>query len=341
MIILAHTLSGATYITKPKAAFIVFMWFCMTVLVACQSAAEPINNPPGSRSPSATIPVEIDRETSIPSNAVKISPATDEHPPVVYTSDYAQPKPVPGAVNTAGAEDSPFITPDGNTLYFFFTPDLNVPVEQQLLDGVTGIYVSHKTGGEWGEAQRVRLQEPGKLSLDGCEFVQADIIWFCTTREGYAGMHWFTAHLVGGVWQDWQLADFDPAFQVGELHFFQDGRQVYFGSERPGGMGGMDIWSSSLVGGTWQAPVNISAVNTADSEGWPALNPAGDELWFYRNYSIWRSKLVEGEWQSAEMVVSPLAGEPSLDAAGNLYFVHHYLQQDKLIEADIYVAEKQ
>jgi len=31
-----------------------------------------------------------------------------------------------------------------------------------------------------------------------------------------------------------------------------------------------------------------------------------------------------------------------MDAAGNIYFVHHYFQQpDNLIEADIYVAYKQ
>ena len=48
-----------------------------------------------------------------------------------------------GPVNTAGAEDSPFVTPDGQTLYFFFTPDVRVPAEQQLLDGVTGIWVTH------------------------------------------------------------------------------------------------------------------------------------------------------------------------------------------------------
>jgi hypothetical protein len=55
---------------------------------------------------------------------------------------------VPGRVNTAGAEDSPFITPDGNTLIFFFPSDPNIPAEDQLGDGVTGIYISYKTDNE-------------------------------------------------------------------------------------------------------------------------------------------------------------------------------------------------
>jgi hypothetical protein len=33
-------------------------------------------------------------------------------------------------VNTAGGEDSPFVTPDGNTLYYVFTPDVNIPAER-------------------------------------------------------------------------------------------------------------------------------------------------------------------------------------------------------------------
>jgi hypothetical protein len=80
----------------------------------------------------------VDRLAKIPAAAVKMSPATDEHPPVLLSDEFEDPLPVPGAVNTAGAEDSPFIPPDGGTLFFFFTPDVTVPVEKQLLDGATG-----------------------------------------------------------------------------------------------------------------------------------------------------------------------------------------------------------
>jgi len=40
-------------------------------------------------------------------------------------------------VNTSGGEDSPFLLPDSQTLYFFFTPDVSIPTEKQLFDGVT------------------------------------------------------------------------------------------------------------------------------------------------------------------------------------------------------------
>ena len=308
----------------------------VSMLSLCLTAC---STPPAT--PAPTTPYQpISRSAMIPPIAVKISPQSDMHPPILHVSDYAQPIPVYGLVNTAGAEDSPFITPDGTTLYFFFTPDVDVPVERQILDGVTGIYESHKVSGEWSEPERIMLQDPGKLSGDGCEFVQNDTMWFCTVREGYTGLHWFTTQRVAGKWVDWEIADFDPDYQVGELHFSADGRQLYFGSDRPGGQGGLDIWVLNWVDERWGEPANLTAVNTADNEGWPALSPDGHELWFSRNYSIWRSTREDGEWQAAELIVSSLAGEPTIDAVGNLYFVHHYFENDKMIEADIYVANR-
>jgi hypothetical protein len=286
-------------------------------------------------------PVELpSRESRIPSDAVKMTPDSDRAPLELHSDDFYAPVPVQGSVNSAGAEDSPFIMPDGNTLYFFFTPDVRVPVEKQLLDGVTGIYVSKKTGDSWGAPERVLLQKSGKLALDGCEFVQDDIMWFCSAREGYTGIHWFTAEFKDGAWKDFKEADFDPEYKVGELHFSRDWNKVYFHSDRPGGKGGLDIWMSEKVDGKWQAPINIEAVNSADSEGWPALSPDETELWLLKNYGIWRSKLIGDGWSAPELIVSPLAGEPSLDSAGNVYFVHHFFEGDKMIEADIYVAKR-
>jgi hypothetical protein len=312
---------------------------CMAVMpiLACSGAGSTM--PFGQETQISTVVGSpMSRMEQIPADAVKISPATDDHPPTLNSDEFEEPVPVPGRVNTAGAEDSPFITPDGNTLYFFFTPDVRVPVEKQVLDGVTGIYVSKRVNSQWAEPARVVLQDPGKLALDGCEFVLGDVMWFCSAREGFAGVHWFTATLRHGTWQDWQEADFDPAYQVGELHITQDGNELYFGADKPGGKGGLDIWSSKRADGAWQEPVNVAAVNTADNEGWPALNPQGDELWFSRNFAIWRSGNVGGAWQAPAEMVSSLAGEPSIDGAGNAYFVHHFYRGDVMIEADIYVA---
>lgn len=282
----------------------------------------------------------ISRYDKIPTTSIKVTPETDLHPPKSYSSDYSDPIPVKGKINSAGAEDSPFILPDGNTFYFFFTPDVNVPVEKQILDGVTGVWVSKKINGEFNEPERVILQDSGKLAMDGCEFVQNDVIWVCSVREGYTGIHWFTAGFKDNKWQNWKNSDFNPDYNVGELHITKDGNEIYYHADRKGGKGGLDIWKiKKNEKGEWQTPENVEAVNSEGNEGWPALSPDENELWFTKDYGLWRSKKDNsGNWQKPELIISPLAGEPTLDNQGNVYFTHHFYKDDKMLEADIYVA---
>ena len=243
---------------------------------------------------------------------------------------------------THNPREAGFILPDGNTLYFFFTPDVRVPVQQQVVDGVTGIYMTRKVNGEWQKPERVYLQRPGKAGLDGCEFVLDNLMYFCTVREGYTGIHWFKADFREGKWSNWKIADDElkaEEYNTGELHIYGD--ELYFHSDdKPGGKGGRDIWMSKKVDGIWQVPVNVEAVNTERDDGYPALSPDGSELWISRDYGTWRSKRQNGEWSEPELMFSPLAGEPTIDGAGNVYFTHHFFKNDTMIEADIYIASR-
>lgn len=290
---------------------------------------------------SSADPTPADRSSAIPGDKVKQTPGMDIYPPKSETIEYADPIPLPFPVNTAGAEDSGFILPDGNTLYVFFTPDVHVPPEKQLLDGVTGIHVFHKSNGVWSDAERVILQDPGKLALDGCEFVLGNLMWFCSAREGYAGIHWFSAEFLNGKWRNWKNADFKTEYKVGELHITTDGKELYFHSARPGGQGEYDIWVSQNVGGEWQEPINLEIINSACSDGWPFVTQDASELWFTRSVGspeLWRSKRVDGAWTSPQKMFGPFAGEASLDKDGNVYFTHHFYRDNVMLEADIYIA---
>ncbi len=287
---------------------------------------------------------DVDREDKIPDDVVKRKPETDQHPPLLYSDEYENPIPLPGPINTAGAEDSPFILQDGKTLYFFFTPDVRIPPEKQLLDQVTGVWVSHKQGDYWTDAKRVWLQNPGKLSLDGAVCVQGNEMWFASVREGYVGVNIFTASFIDGNWKNWKYVGdrLMKEIQIGEVHIHGD--DLYFHSDRPGGQGGYDIWLTDRNAGSWSDPIHLDAVNTAAMDGYPFVSSDGNELWFSRTYSgtpaIYRSVNVKGAWSKPELIVSQFAGEPTLDDSGNLYFVHHFYEEGTMIEADIYVAYK-
>jgi len=284
----------------------------------------------------------VDRLNKIPDNIKKITPENDIYPPIMHSNEFEAPMPVPGPINTPGAEDSPFIMPDGNTFYFWFTPDPNVPAQEQLTDGVTSIYASKKSGGIWQEPKKIILQEKGKVALDGCEFVLDNEIYYCSAREGIVGMKWFKSEKKGNGWTVGVYDEKISNLVEGELHI--SGNTLYFNSTKLRGSGKNDIFMSEKINGSWGEPINISIVNSPEDDTLPYANQTNDELWITRTYkgtpAIYRSKKIDGEWQSPELIVSQFAGEPTLDNEGNLYFTHHFFKDNKMLEADIYVAKK-
>jgi TolB protein len=107
-------------------------------------------------------------------------------------------------------------------------------------------------------------------------------LWFSRDRPGGAGGYdiWMSRRTSRG----WGPArpvsfnstgrDFDPAFSA-------DGRWIYFCSDRPGGIGGDDIYRVPVRGGGFGSPVNLGVrVNSAGAEFAPMLSPDGKTLLF-------------------------------------------------------------
>lgn len=335
----------------------VFLVCTLGLLTACENEP-PVSTTPesddstGSSHPSVppespSSPTRISRIDALPPDAARITPESDLHPPILHSGEFHPPKPLSGGINTAGAEDSAFVTPDGTTMYFFFTPDVHVPPERQLLDGVTGIYVSRLEGATWSEAERVVLQDPGNLALDGAPFVLGEEMWFAAAREGnYRAVDMWTAHWKDSEWRHWQNAgaQLNAEYQIGEMHLTADGQAMYFHADRPGGKGGYDIWMTTRSNGEWSEPVNVVEVNSPETDGWPFITEDGRELWFTRIHmgtpAVFRAVLGPTGWEAPEMIVSQFAAEPTLDRRGNLYFVHHFFRDGQMLEADIYVARR-
>ena len=287
------------------------------------------------------------RSDTIPADAVKGTPATDNFKPVLHLDDWEDPVPMAGPINTAGAEDSPFITPDGNRFFFFFTPDVRVPPEKQLLDKVTGIWWSQKVGGAWTEPERILLNDD--VALDGAEFVQGNTMWFASVRAGNLGeIDVYTAQFADGEWGNVQNAgqQLNVDYDIGEFHITADGNTMYFHTGNMSYGSDMDLWTTSRVGSGWSQPVRVPGVNTAATEGYPFLTEDGNQLWYtgssklgYTGPALFRCLKSGSGWGAAVEVVSNFAGECTMDSEGNLYFVHHYYALNMtMLEADIYVA---
>ncbi|MBD3389565.1 hypothetical protein GF415_01265 [Candidatus Micrarchaeota archaeon] len=330
-------------------AWIILVLAVAFLLAGCpQETAPEISAPEPEPDPEpepGTSPITKPKGTQLPNDTEKLTPAMDNYPPMLHLGEYEEPVPMPYPISTKGAEDSAFISPDGGTFYFFYTPDVRIPVEKQVLDGVTGIYLTRKTPSGWSEPERIILSD--ELSMDGCLFVQGSKAWFCSVRGGnYREVDIWTAEQLNGEWSNWENAGemINLEYEVGELHITRDGNKLYFHSEREGGKGGYDIYVSEKVSGDWQEPEPVEAVNTEAMEGWPFINQEMDELWFTRTHfgtpAIYKSELINGTWQEPELIISQFAGEPTLDDKGNIYFTHHFYDNGTMLEADIYVAYK-
>ncbi|MCC6477191.1 PD40 domain-containing protein [bacterium] len=291
------------------------------------------------------------RAESIPASAVKQTPESDLFPPVIHSADWEDPVPLSGPVNTAGAEDAPVISSDGNTFLFFFTPDVSIPPEQQLLDQVTGIWWSRREGGEWTEPVRVKFTE--ELSLEGPFALEADTLWYGAIRAGnyLSDGDIFLAELRGNEWTNSRSAGerLNLQYNIGELYTSGDGNMMIFGRPDTMGFGGYDLWETVWNGSEWSEPENLGAtVNTAANESHPYLSADGNELWFnsdsrmgYTGPALYRTLRTDSGWTAPVEMVSNFAGDPGLDAPGNIYFTHHFFDSGlNMIEADVYVARK-
>jgi hypothetical protein len=254
-------------------------------------------------------------------------------------------------VNTAGAEDSPFVSMDGHTFLFFFTPDVDVPAGEQASDGVSGIWTSTLIGGRCTEPTRVVLSTVP--SLDGAPTLAGEDLWFASARGGNYGEIdvWIAERTGDAEWGNWQNAGsrLNRDLDIGEWHLAYGGDTLYFGWVNTAGYGDLDIWAVARSGEDWGTPWNLGpTVNTAGHESRPFVTIDGSELWFtgtsglgYHGPAVFRSTRTAEGWGEPEEMISNYAAEPCLDAHGNIYFIHHFMTaEEEMIEADVYFCRK-
>jgi len=228
-----------------------------------------------------------------------IRPEGSENPDI-WVSEYSggwQPAMNLGdSVNTELYEYDPFITRDGNKLYF----------DSDRLDGYGNfdIWVSEYVDGHWRPATNLSDINTGHHEM--CPFISGDglHLYFASDRTGGQGnMDIWVSEYSGGHWQP-------PVNMGANINSIQteyspcltpDSLTLYFASDRPGGYGYYDIMFSQKSGNVWQPAINIgNIINTANNDLCPYVSSNGMKLYFstwerpggYGTNDIWVS-----EWQ--------------------------------------------
>lgn len=182
-----------------------------------------------------------------------------------------------------GDDREPWITADGNTIYFRSDRlATTAPLNNHDL------FVTHKNNGTWTEPELVPFPISTAEGDEHCPAVLQDgkTLCFASRRSGgYGGSDIYCSERdESGNWTTPinQGPNINTAAE--EFHFTQDkGGTVYFTSSRPGGYGGTDIYGAMQLGpNKWGPARNLGPqVNTAAADMCPALPPGGDTFsWF-------------------------------------------------------------
>ena len=160
---------------------------------------------------------------------------------------------------------------------------------------------------------------PGAFSPDGrtLYFTRSNYVQRKLLKDQRSTSHLklFRATLdsVTGEWGD--LRDFiynDERWSTGHPALSTDGSMLYFASDRPGGLGGSDIWRCRDNGTGWSEPENLGpTVNTAGNELFPTVN--GHTLHFsstaHNNMGgldIFETQEQNGQWTEPINLNAPL-----------------------------------
>jgi len=201
-------------------------------------------------------------------------------------SDWSPPQNLGAVVNSSANEQHPALSPDGLSLYF----------SSDRPGGAGGfdLWVSHRA------TPTAPWQNPvaiAALNSPSSEFAPAfdptgHWLFFGSERDGGCGGRdiWLSyrgdrhddlawkAPINLGCGLSW------PGFDDGPT-YFRDANTgfgaLFFISDRPGGVGGRDVWMAShRNGGAFDAAVNVTELNSAADDSRPAISADGLEFFF-------------------------------------------------------------
>lgn len=105
----------------------------------------------------------------------------------------------------------------------------------------------------------------------------------------------------------------DTQYDMGQPSVSNDGKYIFFASDKPGGIGKSDLYYCEFVNGEWTEPVNLGPkVNSAGSENYPFMHPSG-KLYFtsdrpggFGNLDVYYTMLTRSAWDTPVHFPEPI-----------------------------------
>ncbi|AOM80289.1 OmpA family protein [Pedobacter steynii] len=180
-------------------------------------------------------------------------------------------------INSAHRDYFPAITADNETLIF-----------SRNIAGNEDFFISKKHNKEWSSPVSLSSNINTAQFNEGAQSISPDgqYLFFtgCNRPNGLGRCDIYVSHKEGNSWgQPFNLgAPVNTIYWESQPAISPDGNTLYFVSNRPGGIGGYDIWKTQLnEEGEWSLPLNLGPeINTPYDENTPFLHADGKTLYF-------------------------------------------------------------
>jgi len=200
---------------------------------------------------------------------------------------------------------NPIVSSDGNTIAYM--------VSLKFYDA---IMVSRATNNKWSAPVNItpELETDGDMYIS-CLDKEGKVL-FLSKDDNY-NSDIYTSTFNGSRWSPVVKLGKNINTKYWESHAYMsdDGKQLIFASDRPGGVGGLDLYLSRFVNGEWGEAVNLGPeINTPFNEDRPFITKNGEILFFSSQghegmggYDIFTSTLESnGLWSSPKNIGYPL-----------------------------------
>lgn len=261
------------------------------------------------------------------------------------------------AINTQYDEYLPYLTADERTIFFTSRRPGNIGgYNNEYRDFLEDFLYCELKDGEWQMAENLGPPVNTEGNEGAASFSpDGQYVYFtsCGRRGGFGDCDLYVSKLDGNKWSIPE--NLGPLVNTGGWEsqpcISNDGRTLYFSSNRPGGQGGHDIWYSTFEKGRWTEAKNMGAViNTDGNEFCPFLHADGKTLYFssnthpgFGNLDLFMTKNIDGEWTEPENLGFPLnttasEGNIFINAEGNMGYMNSN-REDSKGKSDIYSFE--
>jgi hypothetical protein len=221
--------------------------------------------------------------------------ATGEDLFVVHRPDldspWGSPARLPDGVNSSANDRAAFVSPDGHWLFFAS----NRPGGVGDYDLYTSWRAHVHDDGAWEEPVNMTALntsgfESGPAMSGDWRFGETELFYVSNPGSGgqaYADIYVVTLHKDGSLGSPSAVPELNSPVSEGRPYLSRDEREIYFQSNRPGGVGSFDIWMArrERPGESWSTPENVAELNTVGGDLTPVLSRDGQEIFIGTNWT--------------------------------------------------------